>query len=305
MPGTELQGSDSVQIPSADVVMPRLGFGVYKIRGDGCHEACLTALRYGYRHIDSAQLYRNEDEVGRAVAESSVKRQDVFLTTKISRAHPSSIQKTYGNALESIRKLDGPDGYVDLFLIHMPGRDKANRERLWKALEQLHAEGKARAIGVSNFHIHHLEEMKEYASIWPPHVNQIEVGEASWSRFCLCKLDNNLLHQLHPWCQQRNLDSYCKDNKILVQAYCPLVAGSKFQDPTLCALAARRGKTPAQILIRYSLEKGWVPLPKSEKPNRIRENAAVFDFALGTDDVTILDGLDQGSEGACFPANSS
>ncbi|KEY71874.1 hypothetical protein S7711_06015 [Stachybotrys chartarum IBT 7711] len=284
MAGTGLQGRGPVQIPRTDVFMPRLGFGVYKIRGDECHEACLTALRCGYRHIDSAQLYRNEDVVGRAVAESSVRRQDVFLTTKISRAHPSSIQKTYDDALESIHRLDGPDGYVDLFLIHIPGRDKANRERLWKVLEQLHAEGKARAIGVSNFHIHHLEEMREYASIWPPHVNQIE---------------------LHPWCQQRNLDSYCKDNKILVQAYCPLVAGSKFQDPTLCALAARRGKTPAQILIRYSLQKGWVPLPKSEKPNRIRENAAVFDFALGTDEVTILDGLDQGFEGACFPANSS
>jgi diketogulonate reductase-like aldo/keto reductase len=174
MSSTNIHMEDTILIPNTTVHIPRLGLGVYKIRSDACAQACLTALNRGYRAIDSAQLYRNEAAVGTAVKESSLKRADVFLTTKASRAQ-ATVEDTYSKLLQSIEKIGGSGGYVDLFLIHIPGSDRANRERLWAALEKLYAEAKARAIGVSNFHIHHIEEMRGYAQIWPPHANQIEV----------------------------------------------------------------------------------------------------------------------------------
>lgn len=170
----ELSVNDRIPIPKTDGSMPRLGFGVYQLYGDACQKAVLAALDAGFRHVDSAQMYRNESEVGAAVQQSSLSRQDVFLTTKI-RTATGTPESTYKNALDSVNKIGGDGGYVDLFLIHVPGSSREAREELWKALERLHDEGKAKAIGVSNFRIQHLEEMREYARIWPPHVNQLEV----------------------------------------------------------------------------------------------------------------------------------
>lgn len=164
-----------MQVAGAKTNNPRIGFGVYQISADNCTAACLSALEAGYRHIDTAQLYRNEAQVGQAVAQSGLRREVVVLTTKIGTARGSD-EKTYQSALDSVKKMDGEDGYVDLFLIHIPGDSKEKRCRLWRALERLHKEGRARAIGVSNFRKHHIEEMKEYATVWPPHVNQIEVS---------------------------------------------------------------------------------------------------------------------------------
>ncbi|KAI9166745.1 putative oxidoreductase C2F3.05c [Paramyrothecium foliicola] len=275
--------SDTIQIPNTTVRMPLLGYGVYKIRSDACVNTCMSALSYGYRHIDSARLYRNEAAVRTAVQQSSVPREDLFLTTKASRPQ-ATLADTVAVLLESVEKLGGAGGYVDLLLIHIPGTNRDHRERLWRALEKLHEEGRARAIGVSNFHIKHIKEMREYAQIWPPHVNQIE---------------------LHPWCQQRELVQYCQDNGIILQAYSPLATGARLNDPALGAIASKHERTPAQILIRYSLQKGWVPLPKSQRPERIKENANVFDFYLDEDDIDRLNGLDLGRQGALFPANAS
>ena len=285
--------------------IPNLGFGVYQLYGQACQQAILAALSSGYRHIDSAQLYRNESDVGAAIKASPVvQREDVFLTTKI-RQSAGSPEKTYQSCLDSIEKVGGPGGYVDLFLVHIPGTGRESREELWTTLERLHAEGRVRAIGVSNYRVDHLEEMKEYATVWPPHVNQIEVciPVDTVQTVHRARCDANAAKQLHPWCQQRDTVQYCHDNNIVVAAYSPLSCGDHLNDPTLAAIAGRHGKSPAQVLIRFALQKKWVPLPKSGSPERIKQNADVFDFALDDEDMKLLDGLDRGQKGALFPAN--
>lgn len=172
--------TDTLRLASARPI-PQLGFGVYKSPPELCIQSVRTALRHGYRHIDTAQYYANEAEVGQAIQTSElVERGDVFLTTKILTPGDSA-DASYRKCVESVRKLDGrgEDGYVDLFLIHSPNCGGAEgRKRLWQALERLHREGKARSIGVSNFGIQHIEELKAFAEVWPPHVNQIEVSRA-------------------------------------------------------------------------------------------------------------------------------
>lgn len=163
----------SLTLPSSRQ-MPTPGFGVYKSFGDRCFQSCATALTAGYRHIDTGQFYNNESQVGDAVRQSGIPRQDVFLTTKILMPE-GGFDDTYRQCLESVRMLDSENGYVDLFLIHSPHRGPDGRKLLWQVLEALHANGKAKSIGVSNFGIQHIEELKQYAKIWPPHVNQIEV----------------------------------------------------------------------------------------------------------------------------------
>lgn len=157
------------------VKIPQLGFGVYKSPTNVCVKSSLTALETGYRHIDTAQFYGNEKEVGQAVQQSSVPRKDVFLTTKILSA-AGSVDKSYQQCVESVKLLDPDTGYVDLFLIHSPNSGAEKRKEMWLALERLYEEGKARSIGVSNFGIKHIEELKQVAKVWPPHVNQIEVS---------------------------------------------------------------------------------------------------------------------------------
>ncbi|KAF7544734.1 hypothetical protein G7Z17_g9717 [Cylindrodendrum hubeiense] len=291
-----------IPLPNSSTAIPKLGFGVYKIRGDSCIDACLDALSAGYRHIDSAELYLNSHLVREAVCRSGLKREDVFLTTKVGSprtrrgkaagngnsagAVGDGKDAIYQSVKDSVARLagDNDDSYVDLLLIHVPGPSRENRQNLWAALEQLHAEGKARSIGVSNFRVRHLEEMREYATVWPPSVNQIE---------------------LHPWCQQRELVSYCNAHGIVIQAYSPLATGARLDDATLGAIADKQSKTPAQVLVRYALQKNWVPLPKSAQADRICQNADVFGFVLDEEDMTALNALDEGVQGARFPANAT
>jgi diketogulonate reductase-like aldo/keto reductase len=167
--------TDLLALPNSAVKIPQLGFGVYLSNDKQCVTSCLAALKAGYRHIDTAQFYGNEKEVGEAVRQSGLKRESVFITTKIWSAKGSP-EKTYQSLLDSVKTIEGTDdGAVDLFLIHQAHGGKAARKEMWLALEKLLAAGKARSIGVSNYGVGHIEEMKEYAKIWPPHVNQLEV----------------------------------------------------------------------------------------------------------------------------------
>ncbi|KAI9784022.1 MAG: hypothetical protein M1816_001104 [Peltula sp. TS41687] len=267
--------TDLVALPHSAARIPGLGFGVYRSESDVCTNSCLKALSAGYRHIDSAQYYANEGEVGEAVRRSQVARDSVFVTTKI--LYPGgSVEKSYQSIVESVEKFN-LDGYVDLFLIHSPSSGAEGRKEMWQALEKALDDGKVRSIGVSNFGVGHIEELRSFAKVWPPHVNQIE---------------------LHPWCQQRTINAYCRKHGIVVEAYSPLVRNQKADDATLNKLAKKYGKTTAQVLIRYCLQKEWVPLPKSDTPSRIEENAKVFDFDIEKEDMDTLDGLDQGDQGA-------
>lgn len=170
-----MERSQADTLPLANSVeIPQLGFGVYLSPPEVCVNSCLTALEAGYRHIDTAQYYGNETEVGKAVQQSNVARKDVFLTTKILEA-AGSVDLSYAKCVESIKKLDPESGYVDLFLIHSPNPGATKRKEMWQALEKLYEEGKAKSIGVSNFGIKHIDELKQFAKVWPPHVNQIEV----------------------------------------------------------------------------------------------------------------------------------
>lgn len=166
--------TDLLALPNSGVKIPQLGFGIYQSPTKVCINSCLTALRSGYRHIDSAQFYRNETEMGEAARQSGVPRNEIFMTTKIMSAGGSP-EATYKKCLDSVKRIDGEDGYVDLFLIHTPSGGSSARKEMWQALENLKEEGRAKAIGVSNFGIGHIEEMKPYARIWPPQFNQIEV----------------------------------------------------------------------------------------------------------------------------------
>ncbi|KAJ5958548.1 Aldo/keto reductase subgroup [Penicillium vulpinum] len=277
---TSFKITDMLPLPNSSVRIPRLGFGVYRSPTKQCVQSCLKALDAGYRHIDTAQFYANEAEVGEALRTTSVPRDQIFVTTKIL-SPAASVEATYDKLLASVHKISGADGYVDLFLIHSSSSGSAGRKLLWQALEKLYAEGKARSIGVSNFGVGHIEEMRSYAQVFPPHVNQIE---------------------LHPWCQQRVIDEYCKNNGIIVEAYSPIVRNYKANDPVLVEVAKKYGKSTQQILIRYALQKGWVPLPKTDTPERIVANADVFSFDISADDMAVLDSFDQGSAGAIVEA---
>ncbi|KAK7719403.1 hypothetical protein SLS63_010040 [Diaporthe eres] len=248
--------------------MPQLGFGTYLSPPDLALKSCLTALQAGYRHIDTAQYYQNEAEVGEAIRQSGLAREDVFVTTKVLTPGDGP-EATYAACLESVEKIGGSNGYVDCFLIHSPNVGEAKRREMWLALERLHREGKARAIGTSNFGKGQIEGLRGVGEVWPPHVNQIE----------------------------REIVQYCRDSGIVVQAYCPIVRNQKADDPTLVGIAKRHGVTPNQVLIRWSLQKGWVSLPKSDNPDRIRLNCDAFGFDLNADDEKLLDGLDQGAAG--------
>ncbi|KAL4964917.1 aldo/keto reductase family protein [Aspergillus stella-maris] len=272
--------TDLLPLPNSSVKIPRLGFGVYRSPTSVCKQSTLKALEVGYRHIDTAQFYANEKEVGEAIRDSGLSRDELFVTTKIL-APAGSPEATYQKMVDSVDKIGGKDGYVDLFLIHSSSSGSSGRKELWQALEKLREEGRTKSIGVSNFGVKHIEEMREYAKVWPPHVNQIE---------------------LHPWCQQQVIDAYCKKNGIIVEAYSPIVRNYKANDPILVETAKKYNKSTQQVLIRYALQKGWVPLPKTDNPERIVSNADVFDFHISDDDFSVLNGLDQGSAGAIVEA---
>ena len=172
---SQLAKDSTLPLPNSSHRIPRLGFGVYQSPKDVCVRSCTTALQAGYKHIDSAQFYANEQQVGDAVKQSGLPRDEVYLATKILSA-AGSVEKSYQKCVESVTKMAGDGGYVDLFMIHSPNAGKEAREEMWNALLKIHSEGKAKAIGVSNFGIGHIEGLKGLGDVWPPHVNQIEVS---------------------------------------------------------------------------------------------------------------------------------
>ncbi|KAE9374211.1 putative aldo-keto reductase [Stipitochalara longipes BDJ] len=283
MASQKLTIKSTLHLPNSTVTIPRLGFGVFESPGEQCVSSILAALDAGYRHIDTAQFYANETEVGLAIQQSRLPRSSIFVTTKIDIPQ-GTVEKTYQSCLESVRKIDGEGGYVDLFLVHTADIGSRDRREVWAALERLYDEGKAKAIGVSNYGIGHVEEMKGYAKIWPPMVNQ---------------------NELHPWCQQREIVTYCQKHGIVNQAYSPLAKNTKADDPTLKKIAKTHNVATTQVLIRYALQKGWTPLPKSVTPSRIVQNADVYGFELTKEEMEILDGLDQGASGALLEAVSN
>ncbi|KAJ3727246.1 Aldo/keto reductase [Lentinula guzmanii] len=255
---------------STGYVMPVLGFGVYQ--NYDARSSCLEAFKAGYRHVDSAQMYRNEAAVGEAVRESGLNRSDLFITTKCaSRSH--GYESTLKGVDESLSRFQFD--YVDLFLIHDPLSGSDKRLATYKALQECKAAGKIRTVGVSNYNIKHLEEIRN-AGYDMPAVNQIE---------------------LHPFCQQKPIVEYCMKNSIVVQAYCPIIRG-QMDHEVFTSIAAKHNRDAAKVLIRWSLQKGYVPLPKSATPSRIHSNAQVFDFELDADDMARIDALDQGKQGA-------
>lgn len=249
------------------VAIPRLGLGVYLAgRGAATCDAVRAALARGYRHVDTARVYGNEADVGAALSASGVPREEVFITTKLWNSDQGfdATLRAFDASLAAL----GLDA-VDLYLMHWPVA--AHRRESWRAMERVHREGRARAIGVSNFVVRHLEELSGYAEV-PPAVNQIE---------------------LHPFCQQRATVAWCEAHGVVVEAYSPLTKGERLDAPALAAVAAEAGRTPAQVLIRWSLQKGYVALPKSTRPARIDENASVFDFSLEPAQMARLDALEE------------
>ena len=258
---------------SNGVNIPCIGFGTWQTpNGEVAVEAVKAAIRAGYTHIDTAQGYGNEESVGRAIRESGVKREELFITTKLVNDY-HSYDLVMTSFAESLKKL-GLD-YVDLFLIHWPNplkyRDRweeANAES-WKAMEELYEAGKIRAIGISNFRKHHIDALLKTAKVRPM-VNQI--------RLC-------------PGETQDELVAYSRSQGMILEAYSPLGTGKIFEVPEMKRLAEKYNKSIAQVCIRWSLQQGYLPLPKSVTASRIEENIRVFDFELDEEDVKLISGL--------------
>jgi diketogulonate reductase-like aldo/keto reductase len=249
------------------VEMPIFGLGTYQSRsGKETREAVGYALEAGYRHIDTAAMYGNEEDVGEAVRKSGIPREEIFVTTKLWNTD-HGYQKALAAFEESLNKLGL--AYIDLYLIHWPVED--SRKDSWRALEKLLEQGECRAIGVSNYMIHHLEELLDNSSTVPA-VNQVEFS---------------------PYLYQKELVEFCRKHGIQFEAYSPLTKGHKLNDPQLAEIASKYSRTPAQILIRWALQKDAVVIPKSTHRERIVENADVFDFTISEEDMNLLDSFHQ------------
>lgn len=249
------------------VEMPYLGLGVYLAEeGKEVENAVGWALEAGYRHIDTASAYQNEAGVGAAVRNSGLNREEVFVTSKVWNS-----DQGYESTLRAFDRSLGRLGlnHLDLYLVHWPVRGKYRET--WRALEKLYREGAIRAIGVSNFLRHHLEDLLGTAEIVPM-VNQME---------------------FHPWLVQQPLLDYCRESKIQYEAWSPLMQGDVGKVPEITEIARKYGKTEAQVVLRWDLQKGVVTIPKSANPDRIRANADVFDFELSAADMARLSGLDK------------
>ena len=250
-------------------LIPQLGLGVYKIADAAAADAVQVALEAGYRHVDTAALYENEVGVGQGLARSDVPREDVFVTTKVWNDR-HGYEETMKAFDESLAKL-GLD-YVDLYLIHWPAPTQNRYVETWRALEALRSEGRARSIGVSNFHPHHLDRLMAETEVTPV-LNQVE---------------------LHPWLQQTEVRAYNASHGIRTEAWSPLARGRAINNPTLDAIGVRHGKSAAQIVIAWHLALGNIVIPKSVTPARIRANFDVFDIVLDADDRAAIATLDSG-----------
>jgi methylglyoxal/glyoxal reductase len=262
----QLQIDSTMELNNA-VEMPMLGLGTFQSeRGEVTRNAVLWALEAGYRHIDTAAAYKNEDDVGQAIRESGVPREEIFVTTKLwndNQGYESAL-RAYDDSLKRL----GMD-YVDLYLIHWP--IEGTRADSWRALVRLYEEKRVRAVGISNYTVRFLKELLEDSPVVPA-VNQFEIS---------------------PFLTRNPLVDFCIDRNIQVESYSPLARGRKWDDPVINEIARRYDKTPAQIMIRWALEKDYVVIPKSVRRERILENANVFDFSLSAESVRRLDGLNE------------
>lgn len=251
------------------VEMPQLGFGTWQIPEEETQEKVEEALAVGYRHVDTAAIYGNEAGVGAAVAATGVRREDVFVTTKLwnsDQGHDSALA-AFDKSLERLGT-----GHVDLYLIHWPLPRRDLFLDTWRAFERIKEEGGARSIGVSNFRVEDLERLEQEAERLPT-VNQIE---------------------LHPRLQQAELRAWHADHEIATEAWSPLAQGDLLEDETIATIAAHHDRSPAQVILRWHLQVGNVVIPKSSTPERIRQNFEVFDFQLSDDDMAALQRLDTG-----------
>ncbi|MHB1431217.1 MAG: aldo/keto reductase [Streptosporangiaceae bacterium] len=250
--------------------IPQFGFGVFKVPAGQTIEAVIVALEAGYRHIDTAQMYGNEREVGEAIARSGLDRSEVFVTTKLNNGfhRPEDARKAFEQSLDEL----GFE-YVDLFLIHwpLPTRYDGDYVSTWRTLEEFYADGRARSIGVSNFNPQHLRPLLDECEVVPA-VNQIEV---------------------HPYLTQDEVRAFCAEHQIAVEAWAPIARGTIVTEPVVGSIAARIGHTPAQVVLRWHIQRGDIVFPKSVTPARIRENIDIFDFELSEAEMAAITGLNR------------
>ncbi|OEH92855.1 aldo/keto reductase [Bacillus solimangrovi] len=247
--------------------MPSFGLGTYKMtHSQETNDAVKVAMKHGYRLIDTASFYDNEEEIGTAIEESGMKREDIFVTTKVWNSEQGYDETI--KAFERSRKKLGIE-YIDLYLIHWPVPGKYIDT--WKALEKLYKDGSVRAIGVCNFHIHHLQDIMENSEVVPV-VNQVEY---------------------HPYLQQPELHSFCKEHNIFIEAWAPLMRGKVFDNSIIQGLSMKYNKTPAQITLRWEIQNEIITIPKSSNERRIIENANIYDFNLTEEEMKQMANLDK------------
>jgi 2,5-diketo-D-gluconate reductase A len=258
--------------------IPQLGFGVFQIDPDETAEAVKTALEIGYRHVDTAEMYENEAGVGQGVRDSGIDRAEVYVTSKLSNGlhRPDDARRAFDGTLEAL----GFD-YVDLFLIHwpLPTLYDGDFVSTWQTLEEFKKEGRARSIGVSNFHIAHLERLAEETGTVPA-VNQIEV---------------------HPYFANDEVRAYGQKHGIATEAWSPIAQGKVLDDLVVDGIAKATGKSPAQVVLRWHIQRGDIVFPKSVTPKRVNENFEIFDFELSPDDADAISELDKGENGRQGP----
>lgn len=259
------------------VEIPQLGLGVYKVEaGNVVVNTVKTALSLGYRSIDTAAFYDNEEGVGKAIKESGIPREELFITTKVWNTD-QGYEETLAAFETSRKKLDLE--YIDLYLIHWPVKEKYLHT--WRALEKLYNEGKVKAIGVSNFKIHHLQDLFAHSNEKPV-VNQVE---------------------LHPLLSQEELRAFCKENHIAVEAWSPIARGRLLEEPHLLSIAEKYGKSTVQVILRWHLQNDVIIIPKSVSPVRLKENADIFNFELTTEDMNIINQLNENKRFGADPDN--